>query len=274
LLLCGGLYAKNLAQRGEATAGTCSGINLWRVSTAQLDPAERDRLIAQGELSRYAAIDPNFLHLTAPEILRDRSRTGVRLLDEPVKSTNLPNFNAEAYAEPCERYAEDARTVMRKRPRRYASGVANGTLISLRPVSDYAYLEENRVEIAGLERAYAAVAFGQFDRTRIAIRGPVSENARGIGWFVLAAYTAAFAWALLTLVRARRSGSTAAPETLFAAFLLVNMVWIGMAGNLLESGENNRFRLALDPLVLAATAAGLAARGSLPRPRMRSRPRA
>jgi hypothetical protein len=258
LLLCAAFYGKNLVQHGTFTASTCNGVNLNRVSTNQLSVPMRQRLIAEGELTRFALAGSS---APSPESLHPRHRKGVRLLDQPYKSTGKVNLNATAWEELCASNARDARTVMRHYPRAYASGVANGTLVYLRPSTDYAVLDDggNVPRVDTLERVTSAVALGQFERTPV-MANDLLENLRGVGWFILLAHAAAVAAAAGTLLRARRQHRWSSPEVVVAAFVLLTLTWVTLAGNLFENGENNRFRFVVDPLVVVMLTAWIAAR--------------
>jgi hypothetical protein len=66
----------------------------------------------------------------------------------------------------------------------------------------------------------------------------------------------ATAYGLFAGVRTRRGrGDRARDLTLL--FLSANVLWVILVGNSLEIGENNRFRMATDPLVLALAMACL-----------------
>ncbi|MDX6697304.1 MAG: hypothetical protein QOE65_701 [Solirubrobacteraceae bacterium] len=252
--LCAAVYGKNLVQQGSFSASTCTGVNLYDISTNELSPSERAHLVARGELSRFALLNPNFL---PRRLVRGGRPTGVRLLDEPVKSTGAPNLNATGYKGPCRRYAADARTVIRRHPRAYATGVANAVLIFLRPSSDYKYLDRDNVrEVKGPERVMAAAVMGQFERTPVTL--DLEKNLRAIGWFILLGYGAAVAIAVGTLATARRGRTWDAPAALVAALFLATFAWVTLAGTLFDVGENNRFRFPVDPLALAVLAGGVA----------------
>lgn len=60
--------------------------------------------------------------------------------------------------------------------------------------------------------------------------------------------------AFRTLLAARRQGRLAEPGAVLAALLLVTMSWV-LVGNVFDSGENNRFRIVLDPLVFVTVIA-------------------
>jgi hypothetical protein len=252
LLLCAFVYGKNLVEWGTPSATTCLGNNLYRTATVQLDEGTLKELVARGELSRYALLEPLTLIATAPELIPREKLTGVPLLDRVRKSTGAENLDAKAFATVCGRYSEDAVEVARNHPRAFAHGVAGGGLIYLRPSSDYYLVQRtNGRKIHDFERAYSAVVFGQFERSPIVGNGPLRTNLSGVGWFIVLAYALAAVAGVAILRQARRAGGLASPQGLVVAFFLLNLVWVTLAGNLLEAGENNRFRFLVDPFVVA-----------------------
>jgi 4-amino-4-deoxy-L-arabinose transferase-like glycosyltransferase len=249
VLVCVLIYGKNLVEWSSPSATTCLGNNLFRVMTLQLDEPTRRRLVRDGELSAYALQNPLTLIVTAPKLVPRERPTGVALLDRVRKSTGAENLDAKALVKVCDAYSEDALHVARTRPSAFAHGIATGSLIYMRPSSDYYLVERhNGSHIHGLERAFATIVFGQFDRTAVDGSGRLGDNLAGIGWFIPIAYLLALGASVATLRHARRHRELSSPEAMFAAFFLLNLVWVTAAGNLLEAGENNRFRFLLDPL--------------------------
>lgn len=262
LVLVVALYAKNYALFETVSSTSCSGINAARVTTFQLTEAEIGRLVRAGKISTFAAESPFALPTSRPEVFRREPKRGVPLLDRARKSTGAPNFDHAAYLDICDRYLEDARTVLREHPGAFKRGFQQGSFIYWRPPSQYPFLtQENRDAVTWPERAYGLLLYGQLrpatDLTGLALapRGDyrVTRRIGEVAWFALIGYLAAIAFAVVLVARAVRR-RRAAPLDLVAAYVLFNVVWVTVVGTAFEAGENNRFRYLVDPLALALLA--------------------
>lgn len=268
LLVCTAVYAKNAIQFDSFGATTCAGINAARMTTMQLDPAVVGAMIRRGELSRFARYSPFGLPIDTPEVFRDEPRRGVALLDRPLKSTRAPNLDHAAYLDICDRYLEDAVTVLRKHPGAFARGWRMGTFVFWRPPDQYGFFTRaNREAVRPLDRVYGVFAYGQprpatdVEALALAPRGDpaVSKRAPEVGWLTALAYLVAVAGGLVVLARQRAARAPPPAFAVVTAFVLLNVAWVAVVGTAFESGENNRFRFLVDPLVLALLA-GLATR--------------
>jgi hypothetical protein len=70
-----------------------------------------------------------------------------------------------------------------------------------------------------------------------------------MGLFLLIAYFLAVWFAVRQATRAVRDGSDAALRVTLV-FLVFNLLYVAVAGNFLELGENMRFRSMVDPFIL------------------------
>jgi hypothetical protein len=252
LLLVAGLYTKNYVKFGTFGPTSCVGLSVARVTTYQLDHDDIERLIASGKLSPLAATSAFLLPAVYPDLFAHEKPTGVAALDRVMKSNRTTNVNNVAYLGICRQYTSDGMVALREHPGRFVNAVAVGNLIFLRPSSDYLlFSAQNKSAVQPVERPFS-VALGQFARDDALVPG-LSDGVTTVAWFVLAAYLAAVIVGVRR-VRRRRGDPPAAPELAVTVFVLVCIAYVATVGNLLESGENNRFRFVLDGLVVCLLA--------------------
>lgn len=168
-------------------------------------------------------------------------------------------MNNLSYVDVSNLYIEDALRTMRLRPGAYGQAVATAYDIFFRPASDYFTLRENRPYVAGLDRLYNTVLYGVvgggepdfvLPEARVQYRQAPGRTA----WFVVIGYAVALVGGAWAIWHRRRAGGQG-PSPLVLGFLWSTVVWVMVVGNALEVGENNRFRLYTEPLVIALLAA-------------------
>ena len=133
---------KNAAIAGTLSTSSWMGMNLARVTTARLPPAQRRDLsvplaalapFSSGE--QYAALVP-----IAP--------TGVAALDELRKTSGATNYNALVFARVSRMLLRDDLRAISTAPRAVFSGWALSWMAVLGPASEWRYVAENRQRIA------------------------------------------------------------------------------------------------------------------------------
>ncbi|MDP9452387.1 MAG: hypothetical protein M3P97_03150 [Actinomycetota bacterium] len=268
VLLVVGLGLQRLATFGTPSFSSGMGVNLARITVFQLPPEVRQALVASGELSPVSMVEPLSPVARYDGLVPPPRRTGVPVLDEELKGTyeNPPtndlfrsNMNALTFLEISERYLEDAGYVLRTYPGVYLQGVRTATELFFRPTSDFFTLAENRARVEPVERFYNRVLLGvvaggagEFAipeaRTRYRL-GPARTS-----WTAVVAYGVAVVGGGAFLLRALRRRRARQESVVVCGFLWFTTVYIVLVSNLLEVGENNRFRLYSDPLVLVLVA--------------------
>ena len=252
LLLLVALYAKNLALFGSFSSSSWLGMNLARLTVEELAPEERERLIASGRLSELSRV-PAFGRPSQypPELSEPDPRfAGVPAVSWLDKLTEAANYNHLGYARVSRLYLGDALWVLRHRPATYLRGVGKAWEIYFRSASSLKFLGvENRRRLATAFDVYDYVFFGRvpwvgFPRTEL-----------GEADFSGARYLAL--WVGLPLVLGfgvaaalGRVGALGREGRVVVGYLCFNIAWVALVGNLLELGENNRFRFETDPLSL------------------------
>ncbi|MBN2290410.1 MAG: hypothetical protein JXQ83_13830, partial [Candidatus Glassbacteria bacterium] len=240
------------------------GMNFAKITVLQLDDKDRLKMYESGQLSGLALIAP-FLSLeTYRKYLSgipQYQTTGIPVLDREDKSTGSANFNSLAYIDISRGYLSDAFYVVLRRPGAYLGGVLRAAVLYFQPASSQAFFKSNRRAAAAADRFCNLVLYGQPAaicgsrevpgfKERIELRRSVP----GMGLFLAAAFLLSVCCGFRRVLNLRGSGTADPAAALTVAFLLFNILYVTLVGNLLELGENSRFRFMVDPCILVILA--------------------
>ena len=269
VLVVAAVYAKNTWLFGSFSASTWTGMNLANVAMARWSPEERRSLVARGAVSPLVLVDP-FAELAYYPVQGRDAGPDHPLLRDAWKAPGLPNYNHRAYVEISRQYGRDALALIRADPARYWASVREAWRRYLLPPSDYPFVAGNRQAIATVDRLYDALVYG----VPAAWRGAESSVGRGPPvplarrgcwlWLVLAIVgcgvaAAAVGEGILARVRGVRMESARAARLATLSFCLFDVAFVSVLANAFELGENNRFRVPIEPLLVVLVAhAGLA----------------
>lgn len=267
LLIVVGLYAKNAAVFRSFTSSTWFGMSLARMTSLRIPEAQSDALIREGRLSPMARLGAFGNVRYYRQLLPVPPPTGIDALDQRVRSTGWANYNNAIYLQVSRIYLKDALTALTIRPDIYLATVGKAFLISLEPASTYGFLRDNRIRIAGWNALYNVILYGELaagdlmpENKEIAI-----EKAAMRFWakplFLTIGIPGLLVMGVVLVWRLARAGRLAEPRALTLAFVAGNALYVMMAGNAFEIGENNRFRFVIDPLLTALL--GIAITGGL-----------
>jgi len=261
------VYAKNAVMFGAFAPSTWTGMNLARLTTEALGRAEASSLVQAGTL-HPAALVPAF---SRPEdypraYFESLPPTRVRALYWPVKTTGAVNFNHAAYIAISRDLLADARWVIVHRPATYLGAVAGAWGIYFRSPSDLRFL--GLANLAILRPAmdlYDTVFFGRWPGGR----GAEEPAAPRRYWGLMVVLPLVFLAGVAAAFGRGPGRALDRPQRSLTAFLAGTIGYVALVGNLLELGENNRFRFETDPLSvcllgLALTGAARAVRRRRP----------
>lgn len=259
LLLVAAVYVKNGILFHRYTASTWDGMQLARITTDQLTPAEASSLIANGTVSKFAAI-PTFSPLSVylPLLRRVPARTGVPVLDDAVTSTGNNNYNALPYLEVHDRYRADALQVFLHKPAAFVRSLESGWFCYFRPASDLPfYFGVEAAPIDRWERTFDAVFYGQIHRTErhdeikaLFFSGHVFSALTYTGVWLVVVLPLLVLWSLVRLLGPSRDGGWTRDRKVMAGYLVLTILVLTFAVNTLSFQENNRYRFPLDPFFL------------------------
>jgi hypothetical protein len=272
-----GWYTKMWLEFGTTSSSSWAGMNLAKVTLQQARPGEIKDLVRHGDVSRQALILP----FTAPEAYGSLPpRTGVAVLDARRKTGGEINYNNRVYVDVSAQYFDDAASFIRAHPGEYARMVQYSFRFFWLPGDDFVVLEPNRARLDALDRFLNRFLFLQptsyFSSELRGYTRPVSAYAPALGqvaWGAVLVYLAAWfisAAALWGLVRRKHIDRARAATV---AFLGLTVLYVTVASNAFELGENNRFRFETDAVAwvlfvaLLARAIGLIAKAKKSRAR-------
>jgi hypothetical protein len=262
VLVIAGLMLKNQLLFDTPLLSSWGGWNLQRVTVDELRPEVRQRLIDDGTLTPMANI-PVQLRLEAYAAETEpctSSHPEVEVLTEPTKSNGWENFNAECYLPITREALDNAIAAGLAEPRNTARVWVGSFQIWAEPSSLYAFVHENRQEIEELDRWYRMLVLADV------AWNPVVETNAG---FYLPLGTPGGRWrisltiivgTLAAIALGGRSGWRIArgrggPRDAQLAMIGFTVLAVTLTGNLLEIGENNRFRFVVEPVTLAVVVA-------------------
>ena len=248
VLLVAGVYIKNQVLFDEPTMSTWLGMNLAHMLFPGA-PGELRADVAAGHISRQALIVP-FKPLSVYRV--PLPHTGVPALDRPTDANGATNWNNKAWIAISRQYRHDALVFVRRHPAFYLRVVGRGYVRTFISASDYFALKANRSHIKGVVR-FEGLALGQLSSFVVGARPQHLDN---VAWLIVLQYVAVAAAGAAVVIRAvRRRGQRR--ETSDAVLVLIAATTIYSVGtsNLLEVGDNMRFRFGTDPMVCAMSVA-------------------
>jgi len=250
------LVLKNGLLMGSFNTSSWSGMSVAKAWTWSIHP-EIPPLVARGKLSPISAIQSFRPVSDYRSLIPSRPRTGIPALDELTRQNGVTNYNNAAYVDISKAYFRDYWRVWRYSPHTMLAFSIQGWIDFLKPASQYVarYDTTNENVLEPLDKGYRAV----FCCRTLSIHSSVSATdtfrqrlghaGRSLCWESAAIATIFFAMLLYPpLLRWAADGSKHARLLLY--FVTVNFAYNAFLTNLLEEGENMRFRYETHGLVL------------------------
>lgn len=229
------MFVKNWFLWGEFTNSTWLGMSLFKVASSKVPHNQLGELVRSHRLSEAALYHPFSGLSNYPLELRNSPQTEIPVLDQKLRSTGFNNFNQLAYHRISKYYLSDALYLITHYPRFYLQGLLESFSIYFRSSSDNYFLKVNRDRILGYNRAFDRIIYGK-------------SGADGqIAWFLLAGIPLLLIFSIRILVQGEQDNNAATKVTLL--FMTMNVLYVTIVGNALETGENNRFRFEIDPFL-------------------------
>jgi hypothetical protein len=255
LLLVLALYAKNAVVFGQFGASSWFGMNLAKITVYNAPLVERAALVRAGTLSPLALVPPFSALEDYPRELQRTPQLAAPILEIRTKTTGVANLHHHAYLEISRRYLADALALIRARPDVYLGNVANAFGVYALPATANPFLGWNPERIRPWERAWRILPGGAPAALRRPTERPDRSDLRSLAehatWGWMACLAVALVGSTLGGVRALREPASQ-PRAALLLFVALCLGWVTGVGNLIELGENNRFRFAIDPLIWAA----------------------
>lgn len=233
------VYVKNFLLFGTFATSSWMGMNVAKMTVGYLNIRDRVPLVEKGVLSSVSLIEP-FSPVVdyPPSAVAPIGPSEVPAVASILKTNGLPNMNYGGLIGLSRIYQRDAGQVLRHAPTAYMYAVRDALWIYSWSATENDRLDPNRQRIVGWTRWW--------DRFVLQV-SPGSS----VAWTMVVANIAAIVGGLWFVLR------SAAPvdARVGALVAMLSIIYVALAGNLLETGENNRFRFATDPLTIALLAA-------------------
>jgi hypothetical protein len=247
-LLVTGWYSKNLFQVGQFTASTWAGMNLSKIATFRTPEKERKELVRSGTLSEFALIPPFRNPQVYLKLLPETPLTGIPLLDEPETFLHTRNHHHLVYAEASQMYLHDALRVISLMPGYYLRSIRQAVYIYFHSASDFDPILGNRKKIWEFDLWWNRIFHGQWQSDETSIERNSSMSAKHVGWWIVAGFLIVTPGSVALLWKNR--GNLAEPANVLILFMTYNIIYVTLIGNVMDIGENNRFRYTIDPFLL------------------------
>lgn len=249
------LYIKNYVLFGQFSASSWLGMNLARITVMKVDSLSRLSMVEDGRLSPVSMVRP-FRPLSAYRCTSVWKGRDIPVLTAPVKTTGQPNLNHYCYLEIEAQYRRDCYYVITHMPGTYIQGVIASWMNFFIPASDFWFGNPNPGIIDPYVRVFNTIFFGQYHpRNQIPRKGSISEIlpkkllACGLWLVILIPVSVGIA---IRCGLALRSASEPHERTrsVILLFSVILFSVFSTVTNLLEVGENNRFRFEVEPIVM------------------------
>ena len=255
LLIVMAFYVRNYFQFGSISGSTWFGQHLARVTTAEVDEAERAKLVAQGKLTPIAMI-PAFTDLRCyPVELWKTQQRGIPALDQVNKESGSPNFNNVAYIRISKMYQQDAAYIAIHYPKVVATSMVKSAFFYLRAPNEFYMLRSQNEKMAPYETFFRRAFYGEVrdypEHATKAYDANFEEHVLDSTPFVmLILIPAILFFGLRRIIRVLRSREAVNAAQLTLAFIAINLLYVSLISNIFEMGENNRIRFMMDPMFL------------------------
>jgi hypothetical protein len=252
-----GLYVKNYAIFKQLTLSTWFGMNIYKM-TFSVPLSEIEHMVEEEKISDIALIMPFQSPDSYDEYTNFNTHTGIPVLDTQYKSTGYINFNHIGYIAVSQQYMSTAFTLIKRYPQHYAFSVLKAFYAFLRPSCDsIIFRNENRDKLGPwldlYEQGLCGDCLKQIWQAKFTNR---YNETRTIHLNLLYLFIPVLcAWGLYCLLVGRTRLSLRLPAYGIICYTMYMVLYVALAGNLIETSENMRFRFLVIPLfyVIIAT---------------------
>lgn len=244
-----GLYTKNYALFGNFGMSTLVGRNLWINTVGSMNWPDRQRLAAEGKISKISLIARwNSLEYYPPEYLEAEGFDNVPALRQIAKSTGAHNFNHLAHVAISNQYMADAVQGLRHQPKAFILALAVSWYNYFRPAANYHCSVDNARILAAPMFVSAYFVYGRlpFDISAYSHLADVTNSPPHL--FLIAGLPLLLLYGTWLLLAGK---DVSKPQRWLLLFMCFNIVFVALIGTTFDYGETNRYRFSTDPFYLA-----------------------
>jgi len=243
------LFSKNLVVFGSFSTSSWMGMNAWTMSTRNIPFDLRERLVQQGKLSDLSLIgrfSPSDAYPAEFFEVEERFR-GIPAVAHEKKTNGRSNFNHVGYIAVSEQYMQDAIRGLLDYPAYFFVGLARSSVAYFKSTSDYVPLEGNRLQIPCIRKLYNYLLYAKlpYDLSRIEGLPIYSDRSHYLYLSLLLGLPLLILYGVWIAFFGKHLDENGRIVT---AYLVFNIAFVAVIGNLFEAGENHRFRFLTDPM--------------------------
>jgi hypothetical protein len=228
------------------------GMSLGRVILVNVPDEKKKALVDDRKVSPLVLIEPFSPLETYPASFQNVTGfDGIEELRNSRKANGDTNYNHLAYISISKQYLADCEYLVWHVPGAYLKGILRSFFVYTKSSTDYGFLVDMVRKITGLDAFYNHFLYGQVSVDA----GAFQHIGGGAGDAYHLYVVLALGLPLLLLFGLRRSLEAtrwvvplSREQRTVLLYLCFNIIYVALVGNLVESGENNRFRFTTDPL--------------------------
>lgn len=220
------VYSKNLVLFDSFSSSSWMGINLSRITVHQLPIDLRTKLAEENRLSKIAVLSsfPDYSELNEIGAFKFDS-SGISALDQSIKKSGKTNYNHLVYLTISKVSMNDVKFIIFNYPKYYFEGVLSAFNQYFIPPNNFNLLESNAQKIRKYNRFFNAFFYG-------------SSPSVQIGLFSIIMIPMLLILGIFQIFNKKVDKN----KKIILIFIIANILYVMILGNLLEFGENNRFR--------------------------------
>ena len=262
LLASTALYAKNKAIFGDFSATSWMSMSLTKTWNDYVSAADVKALQDRGELSVVASMRPFREIEEYQKVVPCPPPTGIRVLDDLHKADGSPNYNHRIIPAVSRLYMDDFKVILKRHPQALLRNQLDSWGSYFRPASEYGYLgRENLRIVKGVDEFYKKVLYLQVgpwpDKAIKKVDPSAYRWAKIKNMCITAIVGTAFVFLYIPFQTWRLWRGGSRREALLMLFLWLNIAYVSWVANLLEVGENHRYRFEIEALWTVLLAAGV-----------------
>lgn len=225
------ILIKNNILLGTFSTTSWLGMNLSKTTTTMLPIPIKINLINKGKISLLSVV-PRFSDVALYKtIIHENKKTNIPVLDNTYKANRYNNYHHLIYVAVSKQYLKDALYVIRHYPEYYLMGIKNAWTVYFYPTTEYVHLQ-NISHIAKFNTISNKILCGQ-----------LSDKSK-VGYFLVFILPVLWVYGVYKVFKTRNINAV------MLTFLLFTVLYLSVAGNMVEIGENNRFRFVINSYYL------------------------